>query len=223
MSIEATTAVWQHSLAMGGSLLTLLAIADCQNEATQTAWPSVAHLVRKTRLHRATVLRAIKELRACGELGCELRPGQPTLYHVLVGGRTTRLVAPCDPSQEATAPVALDPSTSRTMRPRTGRTVKEPSVTFPKPWKTVPAGELLTPERRAMGPPLGLAATDVGQEWEKFIDWEFKSTHVSVDRTWRNWIREAVVRRKRNGTPTPNGPARIVPSAAATRALLSRL
>lgn len=68
MSIKVMTWVWDHSLARGSQHHVLLAIADCASDDGSNAYPSLAELMRKTRLSERAVQYAIKGLVALGEL-----------------------------------------------------------------------------------------------------------------------------------------------------------
>ena len=70
----------------------------------------------------------------------------------------------------------------------------EPAPKSKRRWRSVPDGEILTEERLAFANREGLATTDARREWAKFCDHEFRTGKVSVDRTWRNWVRTAVER-----------------------------
>ena len=80
-----------------------------------------------------------------------------------------------------------------------GNVVAPTNETQPAPkskrrWRSVPDGEILTEDRLAFANREGLATTDARREWAKFCDYEFRTGKVSVDRTWRNWVRTAVER-----------------------------
>lgn len=73
MSSAAVNWVFKHSLATGNDRIVLLAIADEANSKGTDAYPSIALIATKTRIHRATVMRSISRLEAIGEL-VVLRP-----------------------------------------------------------------------------------------------------------------------------------------------------
>ncbi len=68
MSIKVMTYVWEHSHHKGSELLTLLAIADCAHDDGTQAYPSIAHLAKKTRLTERNVQLILKKLEASEEL-----------------------------------------------------------------------------------------------------------------------------------------------------------
>jgi hypothetical protein len=68
VSIKVMTWVWDQSLARGSQHHVLLAIADCASDDGSNAYPSLAELMRKTRLSERAVQYAIKGLVALGEL-----------------------------------------------------------------------------------------------------------------------------------------------------------
>lgn len=67
MSIKVMHEVWMHSKQSGGALLTLLAMADCADDAG-ICWPSIATLARKARLHQRQVFYILQNLKAGGEI-----------------------------------------------------------------------------------------------------------------------------------------------------------
>lgn len=68
MSIKVMTWVWDHSRAKGSQHHVLLAIADCASDDGSNAFPSIAELMRKTRLSERAVQYALKGLVVLGEL-----------------------------------------------------------------------------------------------------------------------------------------------------------
>ena len=68
MSVRCMSWVWSESASTSTARFVLLAIADAANDAGTDAYPSMASLVRKTRLSERTVQAAIKTLVALGEL-----------------------------------------------------------------------------------------------------------------------------------------------------------
>lgn len=89
MSIAWTNRVWRDSSAKGTHLLVLLALADNADEATGLAWPSVAYLMRKTRLSERPVQRALQALADRSELAIVARPGHSNHYRLLGGVELT--------------------------------------------------------------------------------------------------------------------------------------
>ena len=83
MSIKRMTAVWEHSTHKGANLLLLLALADNANDDGY-CWPSIDTLARRTRTHRATVIRGIERLETTGEVIAH-RSGRGNRYLVVVG------------------------------------------------------------------------------------------------------------------------------------------
>lgn len=68
MSVRVMAWVWSESTSTATARFVLLAIADAANDAGAEAYPSMAALVRKTRLSERTVQAAIKTLTDLGEL-----------------------------------------------------------------------------------------------------------------------------------------------------------
>lgn len=68
MSVRVMAWVWSSSESTSSARFVLLAIADAANDAGAEAYPSMATLVKKTRLSERTVQAAIRTLEALGEL-----------------------------------------------------------------------------------------------------------------------------------------------------------
>lgn len=113
----------------------LMSLADQANDHG-VCWPSIAGIVERTCLHRATVIRAIEQLEELGYVTCARRSGAKTLYTVdpsqAATGTRKKPVAQCDPShsatgrterphpsQSATGPVAqCDPNRNNPQEPK---------------------------------------------------------------------------------------------------------
>lgn len=121
MSIQTTTAVWNHSRHDGVPLLVLLAIADHVN-TEGLAWPSMSTLAKKARITERHAYRVVEQLLQSGEL--EKKPG---------GGRGRRnhyriLVGNTDRSVRVTRKGNPDRTVRKTLTPRSVHrsTVSEP-------------------------------------------------------------------------------------------------
>lgn len=68
MSVQATTAVWNHSKARGADLIVMLAIADAANREGRNARPGMETLTKWTRKSERAVLYSIARLIKLGEL-----------------------------------------------------------------------------------------------------------------------------------------------------------
>lgn len=68
MSANASGTVWKKARAKGGSLLTLLAIADVADEQGRNAWPSPEHLAAKTRMTPRAMRLILHALEREGEI-----------------------------------------------------------------------------------------------------------------------------------------------------------
>lgn len=85
MSIKAMSWVWEESPASGAALLLLLAIADHAADDGSNAYPSIKTLMRKTRMSRSSVFRALKELVDYGWLRIESHGvGRDTSHYRIV-------------------------------------------------------------------------------------------------------------------------------------------
>lgn len=91
MSVRVMSWVWDHSRAEGIDRLILLAIADCANDEGTEAWPSVPTLMRKARVTRRTVQRALASLIELGELDVDYNAGR--------GGSNKYRILMADPRQ----------------------------------------------------------------------------------------------------------------------------
>jgi hypothetical protein len=68
MSIRALNAVIEHSHHKGDEYVLLLMIANCINRHTGEAFPSIGYLMKRARMGERRVYRALKRLKAGGEL-----------------------------------------------------------------------------------------------------------------------------------------------------------
>lgn len=75
MSIRTSDDVWKFSQAKGSDLLVLLAIADNADEETREAYPSLAHIAKKTRLSARAVNYCLARLMELGELQIQYNAG----------------------------------------------------------------------------------------------------------------------------------------------------
>lgn len=132
VSYRLSELVWKNSRAEGITRLVLLAVADRANDKSAIAWPSIADLESRTKVHRATIIRHLAKLVKMGELEVVKQGGgrgtthfrvvpaaapQPALLPRTNGhhpsqpatGRQLRLVAGSDGSSStsATSAVAL--------------------------------------------------------------------------------------------------------------------
>jgi len=75
VSVKATNWVWECSQSVGNDRLVLLCIADRANDEGLDAFPSIANLARRTKLHERTVQRCLRNIEALGELDVRLGEG----------------------------------------------------------------------------------------------------------------------------------------------------
>lgn len=68
MSVQAMSWVFDYSKAQANSRLVLLAIANHADSEGSKAWPALDRLARETLASRATVKRALQDLRGLGEV-----------------------------------------------------------------------------------------------------------------------------------------------------------
>ena len=84
MSTTRMAAVWALSIHKASDLLLLLALADAASDDGHS-YPGIDELVRKTRVSRATVLRALDRLEATGEVFIRHSRRHGNQYLVLLG------------------------------------------------------------------------------------------------------------------------------------------
>lgn len=198
MSVHVMSEVFAHSKATLGSRLVLLAIADCADKETRTAWPSVAYLAKAAKLSESAVHRAIRHLAALGELEIVPQTGRSNLYRVrefagATSGTGANMTPPVKmaptPPQNGTPPVPpAAPKPSENRQEPSGRERAKKKTA----WHTVPETELLTPKRREMAREVGLHPARTTQEWQKFSMYYFAQPKRDVDATWRNWVVRAL-------------------------------
>lgn len=130
MAIGVMNWVWDHSKSRHGARLVLLAIADCG----ETAWPSVAELVRKTGLKERAVQSAITDLAKLGELEVQYNQGPKgcNRYRVLM-----------TPAKSA-PPQNLHPAEDAP--PQDLRGSASPQVSAPTPAKSAPPADIAPPQ-----------------------------------------------------------------------------
>ena len=80
MSFSAMAWVWDLAGVSPSQKLVLIGIANCHNEATGIAYPSIMYLSQKTGLDRKTVMKAIADLEQQGILSRKLKRGENTIY-----------------------------------------------------------------------------------------------------------------------------------------------
>jgi len=90
VSVFWTNSVWTHSRVSGAALLVLLALADHAQDETGEAWPSIAHLSRKTRMNQRRVQRCLRRLEQLGEIRTVPRSGHSSMYFMQVGSDDAR-------------------------------------------------------------------------------------------------------------------------------------
>lgn len=84
MSIGVLNEVWQHAAVDGGTLLVLLALADCADEKTRTCYPGVKALAKKARLSERQVQYCLRRLRKLGIIATKRNasPVKTNLYSI---------------------------------------------------------------------------------------------------------------------------------------------
>lgn len=85
MSVRVVSWVWEHSTRGGIDRLVLLAIADTADDTGTNVSDSIAALARKVGVDQRTVQRAVRRLKASGELRVvESAGGQASNQYVVV-------------------------------------------------------------------------------------------------------------------------------------------
>jgi DNA-binding transcriptional regulator YhcF (GntR family) len=133
MSYRLMVAVLYHSQGSAVERLILVALAERANTKTGRCWPSVQELCARTRYHRTTVLRALRQLEKRGELAITVRRRRGNLYRITLPEMAQPYVAERDlrrrisKSRSATRMVAESDSSGRGERLQPVREpVKEP-------------------------------------------------------------------------------------------------
>ena len=209
MSVRVSSWVWRHSGAVGNDLLLLLALADVADDSGR-CWPSVAYLVEKTKLSRATVQRRLHALTEAGRIVTSSRSGAPNVYEFVLDmplDATSQVPQPeaggvpqVDTGSNLT-PVALDDTGGASPSATGGASLGEAlhvidtSVTRHSPRKratTLPDDFTVTADMRAWA---AEKAPGVDLDWQteqfrdhhqgkgsRFVDWR---------KAWQTWIRNA--------------------------------
>lgn len=129
MSGEVIGKVLDHSKATGTDLLVLLAIADRSKGNGVGARPPVAEIMRRTKVSKSTVLRALGRLEAAGELMVVRSHRRPNEYVVTLADCAPRrfVVTPkgVSPRRHPRGVTAMTPPTSGTSSTSGLRLVEE--------------------------------------------------------------------------------------------------
>lgn len=129
--------------------LVLLAIAEHASDETRLAWPSVASIMRRTRLDRRTVQRALRELEKLGAMSTTLG-GQDQNNGLNSASRyrlefdhAGRPIVDVVKQPAKRAPATPAPRRSSSTRPGLRQPPKQPSVPMPSAlrMKKIPTGE----------------------------------------------------------------------------------
>jgi hypothetical protein len=119
MSYRLMAAVLYRSQGRPVERLVLVALAERANTKTGRCWPSVQELCARTRYHRTTVLRALRQLEKRGELAITVRRRRGNLYRITLPEMAQPYVAERDlgrrisKSRSATRIVAESDSSGR--------------------------------------------------------------------------------------------------------------
>jgi helix-turn-helix protein len=214
MSIEALTAVWQHSKHSGSALLVELAIADFSHDDGGGAYPSIATLMKKARLSERSTHRAIAKVVKSGEMSVQpgAGPRGVNLYAIkleLLRRRGVNL-APGVPSTaergansdvEGVSPVAPDPLSDPSLNLKSGQ--HPPNSSSRKGRKrTIPNDFILTPDRRAKIIAAGHREDCSDLDPEAFFA-HFSEKCRAEGYSYSNWDRALVEWSRREGPKSP--------------------
>lgn len=148
MSVHASTWVWDHSQATGSAFVVLLAIAEAANSEGEESCQSVARLARMTRCSESTVHRAIRDLRASGEIvwsGQSPRYMGTNIYRIPgVSAGGVNLTGGVIPAPEGVSPVTPEPTTNQLLPQR--EPLQETSLTEARATPEIHPSRRMTPD-----------------------------------------------------------------------------
>ncbi len=130
MSVQAQTAVINHSRARGSVYTVLLMLANHAHADGTNAYPSVETLAREARVSVRTVQGALQHLIAMGEVSCTPREGPrgTNIYSILL---------PIQGTPAESAPRKVRHDTPQILQGTPQRTADNPADSAPKPSLTV--------------------------------------------------------------------------------------
>jgi hypothetical protein len=159
----------------------LVILAHHLNDHSGICHPSIETLAAETCLHRATVIRAVAGLRACGAV--EVRKGPRGAFQYTIPqdwtGRTAQPVAACDGSQGATQPVAACDQYRSQRATQKELNTNEHQVAEP-PAQLIKGGEVPVDDAELIGP-VFILRTGVGWRITKGLQSTLASTFTGVD------------------------------------------
>jgi hypothetical protein len=204
MSVQATTWVWAHSKATGGTLLVALAIADAANAEGENSCQSVSTLVQMTRTSESTVHRAVAWLLAEGELewvGMNQFYRNTRIYRFALmserGVNMTPILSSNGVGGVSSAPdrgVTHDTQPQRDNPKEQNLLSATPTEDVSEPTKRTqtlaPDSFVITPHLRDWWASKNRPDIDLLGETEKFLDWHRVNGKRRVDwtRAWQNWM-----------------------------------
>lgn len=192
MAINAIEWAFEQNISIPSAKLVLLSLADHAN-ATGYCWPSVARLVKRTGLSRATIFRSIETLTGLGLVSQAYEQGKVNRYNLMLpvsscnqSHSDTSITVIPPPSHDETTPVSPCDQTRLMVIPEPSVTVKEPSMkrarAISADWC---ASDTLLAWAKERAPNV-----DTTIESEKFVNY-YQSKGESRkdwDASWRNWI-----------------------------------
>jgi len=192
MAINAIEWAFQQDVAVPSAKLVLLSLADHAN-ATGYCWPSIARIVQRTGLSRATVFRSIETLTGLGLVAQAYEQGKVNKYTLILPVSScdqshddTSITVRPHPSHDETPPVSQCDGTSLMVRPEPSLTIKEPST---KRARAISAD--WEPDQSLLAWAVERAPNvDTNIESEKFINYYLSKGDARKDwaASWRNWI-----------------------------------
>lgn len=170
--------------------LVLVAILDHADEQG-VAWPGYGRLSKWTGVHRRTVIRLVASLAAKGWLvvGSGSRAGS-NRYHLKWWRSATSDTAPLVTQRHGGSGTAPPPVVAQRHPNRSLKRSRTDQRSTPRGWTRVPddwAGP--TPKHREM---VAGSGVDVDGEAAKFRDHDFAKPKKDPNRTFSNWLRQAV-------------------------------
>lgn len=205
------TAVWEHSSQKEGSLLVLLALADCAHDDGSMAFPSVKTLAHKARMSERNARYCLRALEASGEIIPEGHHiSGTTVYRIalplkelggqiLPGGKYCRGGNLEQQQCRKLPPNRKEPS----LPPITPKGVNRPQE---KHTRRTPLGPVFEPDAKgiAFATDRGWDAGRIAFETERFIAHHEKSGSLmaSWPAAWRTWVLNGIKFDERDASRT---------------------
>jgi hypothetical protein len=202
VSVRVMSDVWDLPIPTSQKMI-LLSMADHANDEGCNAYPSIARLAHRCSLSERAVQYGLRSLESDGYLTMTRPAGQhrPASYQVNPGAQ------PLHPSAHLGVQ-HVHPSESPGVQMTTSRGANDDArgaPVAPDPKRTVmnhppkevalrqcPSSFTLTPPRFEYGLAQGLTVEAIGEEFEAFLDYRYRTPKTKWDLAWKAWVRKAV-------------------------------